>query len=169
MTGYCGAFSTSKSKFRGQIQLTNIDTSNKSILTCFSNKEKNRKNYLSKMLPRLCPPPPPPLQHTHTHPPRGAELWGAASRVSAASHRHRSTRTRELQCAVVAIPLCLRQKASFAPFWEHFFYSHEATLARRSLVFGAKFVSSSAVVNLHKMFKQSKGTMILLVYVGSMW
>ena len=56
MTDYCGAFSTSTSKFLEQTQSTNIDTSYKSILTCISNNEKNRKNYLSKMLHRLCYP-----------------------------------------------------------------------------------------------------------------
>ena len=76
----------------------------KSILTCLS-----KLNYLSKMFPRLCSPPPNP---------HGPELWGAES-----LHSHRTTRTRELQCALVAIPLHLRQKASFAPLWEHFFYA----------------------------------------------
>ena len=56
------------------------------------------------MLPRLCPPPPPPPQ-----PPSWG--WVMGSRVSTESHPHRSTRTRELQCAVVASPLYLRQKA----------------------------------------------------------
>ena len=59
MTGYYGAFSTTISKFLGQIQSTNIDTSYKSILTRLSNNEKIEKNYLSKMLTHLCSPPPP--------------------------------------------------------------------------------------------------------------
>ena len=61
--------------------------------------------YLSKILPRLCSPPQPP-----------SWSWVMGSRVSAESHPHRSTRTRELQCALVAISFWyLRQKASFAP------------------------------------------------------
>ena len=85
------------------------------------------------MFPRLCSPPPPTPSWS----------WVTGSRVSAKSHPHRSTRTRELQCALVAISLYLRQKASFAALWEHFFYSHEA-----SFWYQVCF-RSSAVVNLH--------------------
>ena len=59
MTDYYGAFSTSTSNFPGQIQSATIDTSYKSILTCLYNNKKNLKNYLTKMLPRLCSPPTP--------------------------------------------------------------------------------------------------------------
>ena len=52
MSGYYGTFSTATSKFLGQIQSTNIDTSYKSILTCLSNNDKIEKNYLSKMFTR---------------------------------------------------------------------------------------------------------------------
>ena len=70
MTDYYGAFSTSTRNCPSQIQSANIDTSYKSILTCLYNNKKNLKNYLTKMLPRLCSPP---------NPPHGAELWGAES------------------------------------------------------------------------------------------
>ena len=66
---YYGAFSTSISNLQGQIQSTIIDTSYKSILTRLYNSEKNLKNHLSKMLPRLCFP----------NPPHGTELLGAES------------------------------------------------------------------------------------------
>ena len=59
------------------------------------------------MLPRLCSP----------NPPHGAELWGAKSLQS--PNLTGPPRTKKLQCALVAIPLYLRQKASFAPLWEH--------------------------------------------------
>ena len=55
-----------------------------------------------------------------------ASVRRLGSRVSAESHPHRSTRTRELQCSFITISLYLRQEASFAPLWEHFFDSHEA-------------------------------------------
>ena len=60
MTDYYRAFSTSTFKFLGQIQSTNIDISYKSILTCLSNNEKNRKNYRSEQNapPSLLPPTP---------------------------------------------------------------------------------------------------------------
>ena len=48
MTDYYGAFSTSTSKFLGQIQSTNIDTSYKRILSCLSNNEKNEKKKISE-------------------------------------------------------------------------------------------------------------------------
>ena len=59
MTDYYGAFSASTSNLPGQIQSIIIDTSSKRILTCLYNNEKNLKNSLSKMLPRLCSPPTP--------------------------------------------------------------------------------------------------------------
>ena len=124
MTDYYRAFLTSTSKSLGQIQSTNTDTSYKSILTYLSNNDKIEKIICAKCSPVSAPPNPP--HH-------GAELWGAES---AESHPHPSTSPRELQCAHGAIPLYLRRKASFAPLWEHFFYSHEAKPR-----FDAKFVS----------------------------
>ena len=73
MTEYYGAFSASTSNFPGQIQSATIDTSYKSILTCLYNNKKNLKNYLTKMLPRLCSPQPPSWG------------WVMGSRVSAES------------------------------------------------------------------------------------
>ena len=75
------------------------------------------------MLPRLC-----------SNPPHGAELWGAES---AESHPHRSTRTRELQCALVA------NRPYLLPFG-----SISSTLTR-SLVLVTSLFLSSAVVNSH--------------------
>ena len=119
---------------------------------------KNRKKYLSKMLPRLCSPPPTPVMGLsyglifsylvkvdvyllYKTPNKQTCLSvSLGSRVSAEFYPHWSTRTRQLQCALVAIPLYLRQKASFASLWEHFFYSH---------VLVPSLFRSSAVVNFH--------------------
>ena len=51
MTDYYGAFSTSTSNFLGKIQLTNIDTSYKSVLTCLSNNEKKSKKLSEQNAP----------------------------------------------------------------------------------------------------------------------
>ena len=93
MTDYYGAFSTSTSNFPGQIQSATIDTSYKSIVTCLYNNKKIEKNIWLKCSPVSAPPQPPSWG------------WVMGSRVSAESHPHRSTRTRELQCSFITISL----------------------------------------------------------------
>ena len=63
------------------------------------------------MLPRLCSPPPP-------QPPHGAKLWGAETLQN-------PTLTGPTARGSSNALLLQFQKASFAPLWEHFFYSHE--------------------------------------------
>ena len=66
------------------------------------------------------------------------------SRGSAESHPHRSTRTREFQCSVVAISLYLSKRPHLLPF-----VSICSTPMRRSLVLVPSLFRPSAVVNWH--------------------
>ena len=130
MTDYYGAFSTSTSRFLGQIWSTNIDTSYKSILTCLSNNEKIENIIWAKMLPRLCSP-----THLPSPPSWG---WVMGTRVSAESHPHRSNALL-LQSLYVS-----GKKPHLLPCGSISF-----SLTRRSLVLVPSLFRSSAVVNLH--------------------
>ena len=140
MTDYHGAFSTSTSKFLGQIQSTNIGTSYKSILTCLSNNEKIENIISAKCSPVSAlslPPPPPPNPMSH-----GAELWGAESLQSptlTGPSARGSSNALLLQCLYI-----WGKKPHLLPCGSISF-----TLTTRNLVLVPSLFRSSAVVNLH--------------------
>ena len=85
------------------------------------------------MLPRLCSPQPPSWG------------WVMGSRVSAESHPHRSTRTRELQCSFITISFYLKQKASLGSLVGAFLWLSRGVASLWCQV----CFRSSVVVNLH--------------------
>ena len=103
--------------------------------------KKISKNYFRKMLPRLCSPQPPSWG------------WVMGRRVPVESHPRRSTRTRELQCAVVAISLYLSKKPHLLSC------GSICSTPTRLRVLVPSLFRFSAVVNLH--FSCPKSTSVL--------
>ena len=94
------------------------------ILTCLSHNEKIEKISEQNAPPSLLPQPP-------------SWDWVMGSRVSAESHPHRSTRTRELQCSLVTffyslicslVGVFLWLSRGIASFWCQVFFRSSAVV-----------------------------------------